>query len=138
MATQRTARVTLGVATLLLAMGLQGCSSPTTYRGHQPPTFAQAAPTTTTESWATVLPLPGVEQDRLAMSRRDTALGLPPPGYATVAGSWQDQERASLDRYRFIPLSRSQHTLLYFSAPAQHERRAPRVPRRADPWRTAW
>jgi hypothetical protein len=138
MATRRPVLAALGAVTLLLAMGVQGCASPTTYQRHQPPTFAQAAPTVTTESWATVLPLPGVQQDRLAYARRDTALGLPPPGYATVAGSWEASDRPSLDRYRFIPLSRSPHHLLYFGTPAQYERRTPWIPRRADPWRTAW
>lgn len=121
-----------------ITMLVQGCSSPTVHARHQPPTFAQAAPTATTESWASVLPFPGVDQDRVAYARRDAALGLPPPGYAAVSGAWQADERPSLDRYRFIPLSRSQHTYLFFTTPAQHERRAPRVPRRADPWRTAW
>jgi|GEM_PF-5582971 len=116
----------------------QGCSSPTTHARHQPPTFAQAAPTVTTESWASVLPYPGIDQDRVAYARRDATLGLPPSGYASVSGSWQADDRPSLARYQFIPLSRSQSTYLFFTSPAQHERRAPRVPRRANPWRTAW
>ena len=129
----------MGVGSMVaLTLGIQGCSTRAAHTRHQPPTFAQAAPTVTTESWATVLPWPGIEQDRLAYARRDTALGLPPPGYTGVAGTWRDSEKPSLTRYQFIPLSRSQHTYLFFTPNAQYERRAPRVPRRAHPWRTAW
>lgn len=138
MATPRSVVPACTGAMLALTLGVQGCSTPAAHTRHQPPTFAQAAPSVTTESWATVLPLPGIEQDRVAYARRDTALGLPPPGYTSVAGAWQASERSSLTRYQFIPLSRSQHTFLFFTAPAQHERRAPRVPSRAHPWRTAW
>ncbi len=130
---------TVLAALAALTLGVQGCSTPTAaHRRALQPSFDQAAPTVTTESWASVMPLPGIEHDTLAYARRDVALGLPPPGYARTAGAWQGDRRPSIGRYFFVPLSRSPRTFLFFDAPAQHERRAPRVPPGAHPWRTAW
>lgn len=114
------------------------CAPRQAHSRYQAPTFASAAQSSDVESWSSVMPMPGVEQTAMAYARRDEALGLPPAGYASVAGAWREQERPSLDGYRLIPLTRSHHTYLFFTAPAQHERRAPRVPHRAHPWRTAW
>ncbi|MFI4915705.1 MAG: hypothetical protein ACIAS6_04260 [Phycisphaerales bacterium JB060] len=120
-----------------IAMAIQGCSTGTYTRAERP-TFAASAPRATAESWASVMPMPGGSSDALAYARRDTALGLPPPGSTPVAGAWRDQNRPSLERYWIVPLQRSPRSFLFFTAPAQHERRAPRVPSRAHPWRTAW
>lgn len=125
----------------LLAFGLSGCAGP----GHaqpraQAPTFAQAAPRATlasSESWASVLPLPGIEPDARASARRDVALGLAPAGFTRSAGDWPAAQPGSVERYFLVPLPRSQRTFLFFSS-STTERRAPRPPQRADPWRTAW
>jgi hypothetical protein len=138
MATVEFFRPAMAAGTVLSVLALSGCATRQAHERHQLPAFAAAAPSTTTESWANVMPLPGVEQSTLAYARRDAALGLPPAGYASVAGAWRAEERPSLDAYRLIPLSRSHHTFLFFTAPTQHERRAPRVPYRAHPWHTAW
>jgi len=115
-----------------------GCASPTPHARAAAPLFAQATPSQTPESWATVLPSPGVEQTTLAMDRRDQALGLPPTGYARVAGAWQAKDRPSVTNYVWVHVPRNDRSLLFFTPRAQHERRAPRVPRRAHPWHTAW
>ncbi|OAB60669.1 hypothetical protein AY599_27745 [Leptolyngbya valderiana BDU 20041] len=121
-----------------LALVVQGCTATRTHQRTPRPTFAQAAPASSTESWASVMPMPGVEQDSTALARRDVALGLPPPGFTSVSGSWRQNERPSIDRYWLVPLPRSPRTLLFFTSPAQRERRAPRVPYGAHPWHTAW
>ncbi|MFI4883574.1 MAG: hypothetical protein ACIAQU_13415 [Phycisphaerales bacterium JB064] len=115
-----------------------GCSSPTMHTRVQPPTFAQAAPLASAESWASVMALPGIEQSASTYSRRDAALGLPPPGSAGVAGAWREADRASISSYLLIPLPRSDRTFLFFDSPSAYERRTPQVPRRAHPWHAAW
>ena len=132
------ARPILAATLLITALAAAGCSSPTQHARPPAPTFAQAATTISTESWATVLPLPGTTPSALAMTRRDSALGLPTPGYTRAAEAWRQGDRPSLDGYTYIYLPRSDRTLLFFGASRQNERRAPRVPQRAYPWRTAW
>ncbi|MEQ8845834.1 MAG: hypothetical protein RIB58_13375 [Phycisphaerales bacterium] len=103
------------------------------------PSFADAAPEAASESWAVVLSHPDVLASASAMTRRDTALGMPPAGMTRTAGAWLPAARPSLDRSVLIYLPRSDRSLLYFGTPGAHdERRAPRVPRRAYPWHTAW
>lgn len=128
------------LSALLAATGAiaGGCAVPATYSRAPAPSFAQATPSHTTESWATVLPLPRIEQSAAAMARRDDALGLPPSGYTRVAGAWRVGDRPTLERYLLIHVPRNDRTLLFFTPPAHNERRAPRVPRRAHPWHTAW
>lgn len=125
----------------LLAMGLVGCASPKPAQPRaQAPTFAQATPRATvasSESWSSVLPLPGIEQDPRAYARRDVVMGLPQPGYTRSASDWPAAQPGSVERYFLVPLPRTQRTFLFFPT-STNERRAPRPPQRSDPWRTAW
>lgn len=122
----------------LIGIAAGGCASPTMHARVQPPRFADSFEVASAESWASVMPMPGIERSVEALSRRDTALGLPPPGPAGVAGAWRQGQRPTLESYRLIPLPRSERTLLFFGTERTYERRTPWVPQRAHPWRTAW
>lgn len=126
----------LGLAAL--TMFIQGCTTPTSQPRAARPTFAHAAPQASTESWASVMPMPGTVHDTLAYARRDAALGMPPADGGYVYGSWRGSDRPSIERYFIVPLQRSPRSFLFFTSPGQYERRAPRVPSRAHPWHTAW
>ena len=126
----------LGIAALSVLA--HGCASTSDHTRVARPTFAQSAPQASTESWASVMPLPGTEHGTLAYARRDEALGMPSPDGGYVYGSWRGNERASIERYFIVPLQRSPRSYLFFTAPGQSERRGPRVPSRAHPWHTAW
>jgi len=129
--------IIVGLCAGLLLAG--GCSSPTTHAKTPSPRFADTAPVTTTESWASIMARPGIEPSPSAMSRRDVALGMPPSGPVGVAGAWRQDERASIDRWLYLYLPRTERTLLFFQSPDQYEsRRRPWFPRRAHPWHTAW
>ncbi|MEO1277359.1 MAG: hypothetical protein AAFV77_00185 [Planctomycetota bacterium] len=133
------------VSTVALALCgivfLSGCSTATPHARMIAPTFASATPAHSTESWASVMPNPAIGSSGLAIARRDQSLGMPAPGYVQVAGAWRGIERPSIDRYLLITVPRTERTFLFFSgSPSSpyNERRAPRVPRRAHPWHTAW
>ncbi|GIW74747.1 MAG: hypothetical protein KatS3mg103_1269 [Phycisphaerales bacterium] len=118
---------------------LAGCSIPLAQRRAAPVALAHAAHAAgREESWASVMPWPGVEPAAWTLARRDGALGVPGPEPTASAGAWRVADRPSLDRWLWVTVPRSEQSLLFFVPRTQTPPHRQPPPLGADRWPMGW